>query len=137
MNRSISPPVRGYQIIDIRNPLAYSSKLKTQEYQDIRPPSPPESDNTSEDVFNEDELVDSLLDGLDKPLNHKSLPTFMLYDKKGLQLFDEITTLDDEYYLTNAELDILKNNAEEMTHYLQDGGVIFELGAGYVVHFYG
>jgi EasF-like predicted methyltransferase len=130
MNRSISPPVRGYQIIDIRNPLAYSSKLKTQEYQDVRPPSPPESDNTSEDVFNEDELVDSLLDGLDKPLNHKSLPTFMLYDKKGLQLFDEITTLDDEYYLTNAELDILKNNAEEMTHYLQDGGVIFELGAG-------
>lgn len=134
MNRAPSPPSRGYQIIDIRNPFAHASKLNLNEYQDNRPPSPPDSEDISEDVFNEDELVDSLLDGLEKPLNHKSLPTFMLYDKKGLQLFDEITTLDDEYYLTNAELDILQNNADEMTQYLQDGSVIFELGAGYVAH---
>lgn len=63
-------------------------------------------------------------------MNHKSIPTYILYDKKGLQLFDQITQLDDEYYLTGAELDILIRRSDEMVDRLQDGSVIFELGAG-------
>lgn len=125
--RAPSPPSTGYSIIDIRGPL-YGGKNDTQDVT-ARPPSPQASDN-SEDAFNGSDLVNTILDSLDKPANHKSIPTYILYDKKGLQLFDQITQLDDEYYLTGAELDILIRRSEEMVDRLQDGSVIFELGAG-------
>ena len=69
------------------------------------------------------------MDSLDKPANQKSIPTYVLYDKKGLRLFDQITYLD-EYYLTNAELDILQRKANELAARLENGSMIFELGAG-------
>lgn len=37
------------------------------------------------------------------------------YDEMGLQLFDEITHLD-EYYLTNAERKILQHHADELAN---------------------
>lgn len=128
--RAPSPPSTGYSIIDIRGPL-YGGKNDAQDATSTaaRPPSPQTSDN-SEDAFNGSDLVNTILDALDKPMNHKSIPTYILYDKKGLQLFDQITQLDDEYYLTGAELDILIRRSEEMVDRLQDGSVIFELGAG-------
>ncbi|CAO0801545.1 unnamed protein product [Mucor circinelloides] len=125
--RAPSPPSTGYNIIDIRGPLF--GKNDAQDATTARPPSPQASDN-SEDAFNGSDLVNTILDSLDKPVNHKSIPTYILYDKKGLQLFDQITQLDDEYYLTGAELDILIRRSEEMVDRLQDGSVIFELGAG-------
>jgi hypothetical protein len=130
--RAPSPPSTGYSIIDIRNPLMeMSSSKQMQEPEDIgRPPSPPRSSDHSENAFNSSDLVDTILESLDKPLNHKSIPTYILYDKKGLQLFDQITQLDDEYYLTGAELDILIERSDEMVNRLKDGSVIFELGAG-------
>lgn len=54
----------------------------------------------------------------------------LLYDDKGLDIFDKIT-YDKDYYLTNAEIDILKTNARDMVeHYVQEGSVLVELGAG-------
>ena len=35
----------------------------------------------------------------------KQLPTLLLYDEAGLRLFEKITYLD-EYYLTNAEIEV-------------------------------
>ncbi|KAI9268693.1 hypothetical protein BY458DRAFT_475596 [Sporodiniella umbellata] len=127
-SRAPSSPSTGYSIVDIRTPSV--SDLKCKIKTDVaRPPSPPHSSETSEDAFNASDLSETIIDSLDKPLNQKSIPTYILYDKKGLQLFDQITYLD-EYYLTNAELDILKRKSDEFAQRLQHGSVIFELGAG-------
>ncbi|KAI8371082.1 hypothetical protein BD560DRAFT_351656 [Blakeslea trispora] len=127
--RAPSPPSTGYSIIDIRQVNASLDKRPQDPLVD-RPPSPPRSTGISEDAFNDSSLVDTIIDSLNKPLHHKSIPTYILYDKKGLQLFDQITQLDDEYYLTGAELDILQTKSEEITAHLQENSVIFELGAG-------
>lgn len=122
--RAPSPPSTGYSIIDIR------SSLKEDVKTDGCPPSPPTSADVSEDAFNGSDLVDTILDSLDKPKDHKSIPTYILYDKKGLQLFDQITQLSDEYYLTGAELDILMRKSDDIINRLQNGSAMFELGAG-------
>ncbi|KAI9490730.1 hypothetical protein BDB00DRAFT_875060 [Zychaea mexicana] len=134
-----TPPAAAYQILDIRAPISTEAlKLPAhQEYpgpsndEDIRkkPPTPPASTDHSLDAFNGDDLVDTILESLDKPAGSKSIPTFVLYDTRGLQLFDEITHLDD-YYLTNAEMGILKERADQLAARLHDGSVIIELGAG-------
>eukprot|EP01026_Neomeris_dumetosa_P069185 TRINITY_DN6823_c0_g1_i11.p1 TRINITY_DN6823_c0_g1~~TRINITY_DN6823_c0_g1_i11.p1 ORF type:complete len:855 (+),score=103.85 TRINITY_DN6823_c0_g1_i11:62-2626(+) len=59
----------------------------------------------------------------------KSIPTLVLYDDKGLQLFDEITYLE-EYYLTNAEIDVIVNNISEILEYIPSGAKLVELGSG-------
>lgn len=132
--RAPSPPSTGYSIIDIRTPSLGVSGAKNlqgkEQYEVGRPPSPPQSSDHSEDAFNSADLVDTILQSLDKPKNRKSIPTYILYDKKGLQLFDQITQLDDEYYLTGAELDILVNHSDDIAERLQEGSVLFELGAG-------
>lgn len=54
----------------------------------------------------------------------------VLYDDKGLEIFDKITYHED-YYLTNAEIDILQTYSSEMVKsYVQDGDVLIELGSG-------
>ncbi|KAJ7069428.1 DUF323 domain-containing protein [Mycena amicta] len=67
----------------------------------------------------------------------KTLPTMLLYDERGLRLYDDITTNAPEYYLFGAEEEILKNKSDEIvaamhlgTGGLCDGEVILELGAG-------
>ncbi|KAI9001906.1 hypothetical protein BC832DRAFT_601763 [Gaertneriomyces semiglobifer] len=60
----------------------------------------------------------------------RSIPTMVLYDDKGLDIFDQITYID-EYYLTNCEIDILKRNAEEIVNSVaSDNAVFIELGCG-------
>jgi len=60
-----------------------------------------------------------------------SLPTLILYDERGLKLFEKITYLD-QYYLTNCEISILKTKSEEIVKRLglRDGGIVVELGSG-------
>ena len=60
----------------------------------------------------------------------RSLPTLLLYDEKGLQLFEDITYLED-YYLTNAEIEVLQTHAEEMVKSVSPGSLVVELGSGY------
>lgn len=60
----------------------------------------------------------------------KRLPTLLLYDERGLKIFEDITYLD-EYYLTNAEIDVLNTHAAEIAQSLHEGSMIVELGSGY------
>lgn len=77
----------------------------------------------------------SLLDDLRASLRphdggEKSLPTLLLYDEQGLKLFEDITYLD-EYYLTNAEIEVLENNAAAIADLVPRDCDVLELGSGY------
>ncbi|OQS04917.1 DUF323 domain-containing protein [Thraustotheca clavata] len=65
--------------------------------------------------------------GQEKPVRH--VPSLVLYDAHGLEIYDQITYLDD-YYLTNAEIDILQNSADKLLAHVKDGDVLIELGVG-------
>ena len=59
----------------------------------------------------------------------KSLPSMIFYDAEGLNLFEEITYLD-EYYLTNAEIEVLEKSADRIALTIQNGAQVVELGSG-------
>ncbi|RKP35409.1 hypothetical protein BJ085DRAFT_9009, partial [Dimargaris cristalligena] len=59
----------------------------------------------------------------------RTLPTVVLYDSHGLDLFDQITYTDD-YYLTRTEIDILAQESDAIAQTCQDHRVLVELGAG-------
>jgi EasF-like predicted methyltransferase len=60
----------------------------------------------------------------------RSLPTMILYDHKGLDIFNKIT-YDEDYYLTNAEIEILQNHSAALVReHIVDGNVLIELGSG-------
>lgn len=74
----------------------------------------------------------AIYDGLNPPEGEaRSFPTLLLYDAKGLQLFEEITYLD-EYYLTNAEIELLTAHAKTLAERLPDNAQLVELGSGFV-----
>lgn len=76
------------------------------------------------------DIVQDIKKGL-RP-NHggeKTLPTLLLYDEAGLKLFEQITYLD-EYYLTNAEIEVLEKYADRIAQRVQPGSVVVELGSG-------
>ena len=61
-------------------------------------------------------------------LRNNTLPTTLLYDERGLQLFEKIT-FNPEYYLTGCEIDILQRHADDIARQIRDSTVI-ELGSG-------
>ena len=61
----------------------------------------------------------------------RSFPTVLLYDTQGLRLFEEITYLD-EYYPTNAEIEVLTAHAKTIAERLPDNAQLIELGSGCV-----
>jgi uncharacterized SAM-dependent methyltransferase len=84
-------------------------------------------------------LVD---EGLSRPTGEKTLPTILLYDERGLRLYDALTTHAADYYLFGAEEQILKDHADDIVEVMHSasGGavtdeVVLELGAGYVQTF--
>ena len=85
-----------------------------------------------------DSIRDQIVAGLSKSEGEKWLPTMLLYDERGLRLYDDITTKIPEYYLFSAEEEILKNHADQIVHVMHaaDDGkvksdeVVVELGAG-------
>ncbi|KAH6718083.1 C-type lectin protein [Leptodontidium sp. MPI-SDFR-AT-0119] len=74
-------------------------------------------------------LKDEILNSLNPQEGPKRLPTLLLYDERGLQLFEEITYLE-EYYLTNAEIDVLRNSARNIAEAIPSGSMVVELGSG-------
>ena len=81
------------------------------------------------------ELNLSLIDDIYKSLGtgegqEKKLPTMLLYDEHGLKLFEDITYLE-EYYLTNAETEVLLTDADEIAQQICAGSIVVELGSGY------
>jgi len=79
--------------------------------------------------FSNFDLKAIIRDGLDRPCGQKEINTLVLYDDRGLQLFDQVTYVP-EYYLTEAEIDILKKKSAEIVDCIPDGAVIIELGSG-------
>ncbi|KXJ86110.1 C-type lectin protein [Microdochium bolleyi] len=59
----------------------------------------------------------------------RQLPTLLLYDEKGLQLFEKITYLE-EYYLTNSEIQLLRRDASNIAKSIPNGSMFIELGSG-------
>lgn len=81
----------------------------------------------------------SLLDELCEKLSgekgkEKQLPTILLYDERGLKLFEEITYLE-EYYLTNAEIEALQAHSDSIAKEVPHGVQMIELGSGYAIAF--
>lgn len=59
----------------------------------------------------------------------KTLPTLLLYDDKGLKLFEKITYLD-QYYLTGHEIQVLTEHADKIADRIPNGALVVELGSG-------
>jgi uncharacterized SAM-dependent methyltransferase len=82
------------------------------------------------------DIVREISSGLSLPPGRRRLPTVLLYDEKGLRLYDRITTNVPEYYLFGAEEGILKTKADEIVQAMHQGKgvvpgeVVVELGAG-------
>lgn len=84
-------------------------------------------------------IAGQILTGLSQPTNQKTLPTLLLYNERGLRLYDQITTGAPEYYLFSAEEEILKEHADDIIRVMHSregdilpGEVVLELGAGCV-----
>lgn len=85
------------------------------------------------------DIANDILVGLSKSPGQKQLPTILLYDERGLRLYDDITTRVPEYYLFGAEEEILKGHTDDIIKSMHPTPVdvstdeiILELGAGYV-----
>ncbi|KAJ7145247.1 DUF323 domain-containing protein [Mycena filopes] len=83
------------------------------------------------------DMAAQVLEGLKGPSGGKHLPTMLLYDERGLRLYDDITTHVPEYYLFGAEEEILKKKSDEIVAAMHQGTggfsadeVVLELGAG-------
>ena len=72
------------------------------------------------------EIRGALHPGNGKP---KTLPTLLLYDEKGLRLFEDITYLE-EYYLTNKEIWLLEQYADRLAARIPNEALMVELGSG-------
>jgi dimethylhistidine N-methyltransferase len=74
-----------------------------------------------------DGLLSEVIEGLKS--SPKYLPSKLFYDEKGSALFDEICRLK-EYYPTRTEIQIMKDNIDEMSSLLGEGTLLIELGSG-------
>jgi hypothetical protein len=64
-------------------------------------------------------------------LSPRSLPSLLLWDSLGLDLYDKITQSPD-YYLTRVEADVIRVNVDAIVQSIGVDEVILELGSGYV-----
>ncbi|OJJ97070.1 hypothetical protein ASPACDRAFT_123798 [Aspergillus aculeatus ATCC 16872] len=75
-------------------------------------------------------LVNEIQRGISPPAGTpRSMPTMLLYNDQGLKLFEEITYLE-EYYLTNAEIEVLRTHAKRIVERIPDNAQLLELGSG-------
>jgi len=74
-----------------------------------------------------DSLRDEVLQGLRTP--RKELPAKLFYDEHGSQLFDQICDLE-EYYLTRAEIAIMREHAGEIAALIGERCLLVEYGSG-------
>ncbi|CAI4216969.1 unnamed protein product [Parascedosporium putredinis] len=90
-------------------------------------------------------LKDEIFTLFEPAAGPRKLPTLLLYNEKGLQLFEEVNTSPtahspsirrgqitylEEYYLTNYEIDVLKQSAQDIASRIPKGAMIIELGSG-------
>lgn len=77
--------------------------------------------------FQKDDLRKRISKGL--AATPKSLPSLLLWDERGHQLFEAITKSKD-YYGTTADKEILVENLELVCDMIADDGILIELGSG-------
>ena len=70
---------------------------------------------------------DDVLAGLAQPI--RAIPARWLYDRRGSELFEEITRLP-EYYLTRADRALLEAHCGEVAAIAGEGNAVVEFGAG-------
>src|SRR4030095_14061792 len=68
-----------------------------------------------------------VLNGLSEPI--PAIPARWLYDRRGSELFDEITRLP-EYYPTRTETALLEARINEMARLIPADSAVIEFGAG-------
>jgi dimethylhistidine N-methyltransferase len=74
-----------------------------------------------------DRLLDDVMAGLSRP--HKALPPKYFYDAHGCALFEAICELP-EYYLTRAEIALMRGQVGDMARHLGPGRILIEYGSG-------
>jgi dimethylhistidine N-methyltransferase len=82
--------------------------------------------NAAQQIVPDDEL-DELIDGLKQP--EKMISPKYFYDERGSQLFEEITRLP-EYYPTETELGIMRDNVGEIAELVGKQASLIEFGSG-------
>lgn len=94
-------------------------------------------------------LKESILSQIHPKNGPRTMPTLLLYDERGLQLFEEVSSLCqsrhrhanganmkvqitylDEYYLTNDEIALLKAHSVKIAEHISSGSMVIELGSG-------
>ena len=75
----------------------------------------------------QDAELDELLDGLRQP--EMTISPKYFYDERGSQLFEEITRLP-EYYPTETELSIMRDNIDEIAELVGRQASLIEYGSG-------
>jgi uncharacterized SAM-dependent methyltransferase len=75
------------------------------------------------------DLLKGIKTGLRQSDGNRSLPTLLLYDEAGLKIFEKITYLD-QYYLTNAEIEVLETYASHIADRIKPNSIVLELGSG-------
>lgn len=104
-------------------------------------------------------LKTEVLSSFHKEDGPRKLPTLLLYDERGLQLFEKVRrssgpplwvpasrvacsphansspqiTYLDEYYLTNDEIEVLTSDAADIVKGIPSGAMLIELGSGSVI----
>ncbi|EXF81440.1 hypothetical protein CFIO01_13296 [Colletotrichum fioriniae PJ7] len=77
----------------------------------------------------ETNLKDDIISMWNPTNGPRRLPTLLLYNERGLQLFEDITYLE-EYYLTNNEIEVLEKNSKEIAQNISTDSMVIELGSG-------
>lgn len=72
-------------------------------------------------------LFEQILLGLSCTPPH--LPSLLLWNDEGLDLFDALTQ-SPSYYLHDKEMEILRRHASEMAKRIPSGSALIELGCG-------
>lgn len=78
----------------------------------------------------ETELRSSLQESIQAACHGEAaMPDLLLWDKKGLQYFEDVTYTP-SYYLTNEEIGILEEQKYQIARCIQPGSMLTELGSG-------
>lgn len=76
-------------------------------------------------------LRTSIKGSKDKP---PCLPSMLLWNEKGLKLFEAVTHLK-EYYLNHVEMDILEQRSDDIARRIRPNSMVIDLGSGQVLFF--
>eukprot|EP00523_Entomoneis_sp_CCMP467_P006687 CAMPEP_0168735062 /NCGR_PEP_ID=MMETSP0724-20121128/9137_1 /TAXON_ID=265536 /ORGANISM="Amphiprora sp., Strain CCMP467" /LENGTH=827 /DNA_ID=CAMNT_0008782189 /DNA_START=171 /DNA_END=2651 /DNA_ORIENTATION=- len=118
---------RSYHLIDVRGNGNVSITPKHELLANFVQPSQHLGAAASHTIVQADGNVAKV----DHSMATRRLPTEILYDKDGLDLFDDITQMESqEYYLTACEENIFQNQMARLIPFIPDGCAIIELGCG-------